>query len=250
MQIAVCVAVTPATDSRISIGPGGDDIVRADLKYELSAYDDFAVEEAIRLVEAAGSGEVHVITVGDGSQKEDLRKLLARGAHRGTILQADVKAADSRAIALALAEEIRAQGATVVFTGKQAVDGDNGQVPAQLAVALDWPIVNKISKLTISGDRFTAEREIEGGIEIVEGSLPCVFSAEKGLNDPRFPSLKGIMAAKKKPLDEKPVTLAEPKLRLERLELPAPRPEGRIVGEGAAAVPALVDLLKNEAKVI
>jgi electron transfer flavoprotein beta subunit len=250
MQVAVCIAVTPATDSKVTIGADGRSLDRTDVKFELSAYDDFAVEEAIRLVEARGEGEVLVLTVGDGSQKEEVRKQLARGAHRACILKADLSEADSRAIAHALAAEIKEAGVQAVFTGKQAVDGDNGQVPALLAVALDWPNVSKISKLEITGDRFRAEREIEGGVEIVEGSLPCVFSAEKGLNEPRFPSLKGIMQAKKKPLEEKDVTLEPAKLRLDSLELPAPRPEGRIIGEGVAAVPELINLLKNEAKVI
>lgn len=250
MQVAVCIAVTPATDSKIAIGSDGKSLDTTDVKFELSAYDDFAVEEAIRLVESAGDGEVHVMTVGDGSQKEEVRKQLARGAHRATILKADVGAADARAIAHALAAEIKAAGTQVVFAGKQTVDGDNGQVPTQLAVALDWPSVNKISKLEIAGDRFRAEREIEGGVEIVEGSLPCVFSAEKGLNEPRFPSLKGIMQAKKKPLEEKEISLEAAKLQLDSLELPAARPEGRIIGEGTAAVPELINLLKNEAKVI
>lgn len=250
MQVAVCVAVTPTTDTKIAIGADGRSLDPTDVKFELSAYDDFAVEEAIRLVEKAGEGEVIVLTVGDGSQKDELRKQLARGADRAVILKADLADADSRSIARALAEEIKAAGVQVVFAGKQAVDGDNGQVPTQLAVALDWPNVNKISKLEITGDRFRAEREIEGGVEIVEGSLPCVFSAEKGLNEPRFPKLKGIMQAKKKPLEEKDVTLEPARLRIDSLELPAPRPEGRIIGEGTAAVPELISLLKNEAKVI
>lgn len=250
MQVAVCIAVTPATDSKIAIGADGRSLDATDVKFELSAYDDFAVEEAIKLVESAGDGEVLVLTVGDGSQKEEVRKQLARGAHRAAILKADISDADARSIARALAAEITAAGVQVVFTGKQSVDGDNGQVPTQLAVALDWPSVNKVSKLEITGDRFRAEREIEGGVEIVEGSLPCVFSAEKGLNEPRFPSLKGIMQAKKKPLEEKDVTLEDAKLRLDGLELPAARPEGRIIGEGTAAVSELINLLKNEAKVI
>ncbi len=250
MQITVCVAVTPATDTKVKIGSDGRSLDPADVSYELNPYDELAVEEALRTVEAAGEGEVQILTVGDGSQKEEVRKCLARGAHRATILKTSIENADSAAIAKALADFIAQGESQLVFLGKQAVDGDNGQVPSQLAVRLGWPVVTKISKLVIAGDGFSAEREIEGGIEKIEGSLPCVFSTEKGLNEPRYPKLKGIMQAKKKPLDEVEISLEPAKLLLDSLELPPARPAGRIIGEGLEAVDTLIDLLKNEAKVI
>jgi electron transfer flavoprotein beta subunit len=250
MQIIVCVAVTPSTETRVKIGADGRSLDAADVKYELNPYDEFALEEALRIKEKAGTGEVTVVTVGDGSQKEELRKCLARGADKAVILKADVSKADSAGIAAALGAFIQKHDAKIVFLGKQSVDSDNAQVPHHLAHLLGWPAVTKISKLEIQDAAFTAHREIEGGIEIIEGALPCVFSAEKGLNEPRYPSLKGIMAAKKKPLEEIDTAIPSPKVVVEKLELPAARPDGRIVGEGQAAVDALVALLRNEAKVI
>ncbi len=250
MQITVCVAVTPSTDTKVSVGSDGRSLDLTDVKFELNPYDEIALEEGLRLKEKLGEGSVDVVTVGDGSQKEEVRKCLARGADTGTILKADISEADSAAIAATLAQYIQNQDSRVAFFGKQAVDGDNSQVPTLVAATLDWPIVAKVSKLEFDGDSFRAEREIEGAVEVIEGSLPAVFSAEKGLNEPRYPSLKGIMAAKKKPLNEVEATLGATRVIAESLELPPARPEGRIVGEGTEAVSELVDLLKNEAKVI
>ena len=250
MQLVVCVAVTPSTDTKVKIADDGKSIDTSDVKFELNPYDEFALEEALRIKEAGGEGEVEVVTVGDGSQKEEVRKCLARGADRATILEADIADADSGAIAQALAEHIKAGDFRIAFFGKATVDGDNSQVPTYVSALLDWPVVNKISKLELDGDSFRAEREIEGGVEIVTGSLPAVFSAEKGLNEPRYPSLKGIMAAKKKPMENKAAGLGATRLVVDSMELPPARPEGRIVGEGVDAVAELMDLLKNEAKVI
>ncbi len=250
MQITVCVAVTPSTDTKVKVGADGKSLDTADVKFELNPYDEIALEEGLRMREKLGAGTVEVVTVGDGSQKEEIRKCLARGADSATILKADITNADSAAIATTLAHHIKSNESRVAFFGKQSVDGDNSQVPTLVSAMLDWPIVAKVSKLEFDGDTFRAEREIEGAVEIIEGSLPAVFSAEKGLNEPRYPSLKGIMAAKKKPLNEVDAVLGEVRILTQSLELPDARPEGRIVGEGAEAVQELVDLLKNEAKVI
>jgi electron transfer flavoprotein beta subunit len=252
MQLAVCVAVTPSTDTRVKIAADGRSLDPTDVKFELNPYDEFALEEAIKIKEKLGTGEVIVLTISEGTapQKEEIRKCLARGADKALLLKANPADADSSGIAACLVAEIKKLGVKAVFLGKQAVDSDSGLVPQHIAHGLDWPVVTKISKLEISGDSFTAHREIEGGVEVIEGKLPCVFSAEKGLNEPRYPTLKGIMAAKKKPLDEVTVTLAAKKAVQEKLELPAPRPEGRIIGEGKAAVDTLIQVLKQEAKVI
>ncbi|MFT7618861.1 MAG: electron transfer flavoprotein beta subunit [Planctomycetota bacterium] len=250
MQITVCVAVTPSTDTKVKVGSDGKSLDLADVKFELNPYDEIALEEGLRIREKVGEGSVNVVTVGDGSQKEEIRKCLARGADTGTILKADISAADSAAIATTLANYLKGNESRIAFFGKQAVDGDNSQVPTLVAAMLDWPIVAKVSKLEFEGDSFRAEREIEGAVEIIEGTLPAVFSAEKGLNEPRYPSLKGIMAAKKKPMTEVDAELGEVRVITESLELPAERPAGRIVGEGVEAVAELIDLLKNEAKVI
>ena len=250
MHISVCVAITPATETRVAIADSGRTIDFTDVKYEIGAYDEFAVEEAIALKEKLGGGEVEIVTVDDGSHQDQIRKCLAIGADKATILKADTTTADSAAVAKALAAHIKNVGSEAVFCGKQSVDGDSSQVPAHIARELSWPVVSKISKLSIDDGSFHAEREIEGGVEVIEGTLPAVFSAEKGLNKVRKPALKGIMAAKKKTIDTVDVTLDAPRVEIESLELPPPRPEGRIVGEGIGAVPELVRLLKDEAKAL
>ena len=250
MQIVVCAAITPSTDTRVKIASDGQSMDLSEAKFEIGPYDEFALEEAIRIKEAAGEGEVIVVTVGDEKKKEELKKCLARGGDRAVLLKTDASDCDSAQIADLLTAWLQDQDAQIVFFGKQTVDGGNSQVPNLVACALDMPAVTKISSLTFDGDSFTAEREIEGAIEVIRGSLPAVFSAEKGLNDPRYPSLKGIMAAKRKPMDEIDVTPGERRVSVTGLSLPPERPAGRIIGEGVAAVSELTDLLKNEAKVL
>ncbi|MCA9321456.1 MAG: electron transfer flavoprotein subunit beta/FixA family protein [Planctomycetes bacterium] len=252
MRITVCVAVTPSTEARIKIAADGKSLDATEVKYELNPYDDFAVEEALRMRDAAGEGEVEIVLVGTGSQAEteELRKCLAKGADRAVILEGNPNDTDSGGVANALAAYLGTVENRAIFFGKQAVDGDSAQVPSYVAARLGWPVVTKISKLEVSGNDFVAQREIEGAVEIVKGTFPAVFSAEKGLNEPRRPTLKGIMAAKKKPLDKQATSLPAPTLIVTSMELPPARPAGRIVGEGKDAVAALMDALKNEAKVI
>ncbi len=251
MKIAVCVVVAPSTDTKVKIGADGQTIDMSDVKLELNAYDEFAIEEALRLKESTGDGEVVLFSVGSPATiKEEIRKGLARGADRAVILDTDTTQLDSSAVAALLTGEIKAFEPEIIFMGKQSVDYDSAQVPSQVAAAMGWPVVTKVSSLAIEGGAFRAEREIEGGVEVVEGTLPAVISAEKGLNEPRYPSLKGIMAAKKKPMEEKAAEAPAPVLVIDCLELPPPRPEGKIVGEGPEAAAKVVELLRNEAKVI
>lgn len=250
MQIVVCAAITPSTDTRVTIGSDGQSMNLSEAKFEIGPYDEFALEEAIQIKEASGEGEVVVVTVGDDSKKEELKKCLARGGDRAVLLQANTSDCDSAQIADILTAWLKEQDAQIVFFGKQTVDGGNSQVPNLVACAMDIPAVTKVSDLKLDGSAFTAEREIEGAVEVIRGSLPAVFSAEKGLNEPRYPSLKGIMAAKRKPLDIIEVTVGDAQVIVTELSLPPERPAGRIVGEGVEAVSELTELLRNEAKVL
>jgi electron transfer flavoprotein beta subunit len=135
-------------------------------------------------------------------------------------------------VAKALAAEIQGLSPQIVWLGKQAVDDDQAQVGPMLGELLSWPCVTVVAKMELNGTQVVVEREIEGGREVVEVQLPAVLAADKGLNEPRYASLKGIMAAKKKPIDEKPATLSEPGLEILAMALPAARSAGRIVGEG------------------
>jgi electron transfer flavoprotein beta subunit len=252
VRIAVCLKRVPDTTSKIVIGADGQSIDEAGLKFVPNPYDEFALEEALKLREAEGAGaagEIVAITVGTEASQETLRTALATGADRAVLLQAS-GSADGLAIARALAEELKGGNYDLILFGKLAVDDYNHQVGVMTAELLELPCVTAISKLSVAGGKLEAEREIEGGIETATASLPAVLTCDKGLNTPRLPSLKGIMAAKKKPLEAKPVTLGAASLTSLGLALPAERKAGRIVGEGADAVPELVRLLRQEAKVI
>jgi electron transfer flavoprotein beta subunit len=188
--------------------------------------------------------------LGPAAAQETIRTALAMGADRGVLLQTDAVPADGFVTAQALATELKGGGWDLILFGKMAIDDYNQQVGPMVAELLGLPCVTAVAHLEIDGTTGVAEREIEGGIEVVEFPLPAVLSADKGLNEPRYPALKGIMAAKKKPLEVKPVQLAVGGIEVVALTPPPERKEGKIVGEGAAAVPELVRLLREEAKVL
>lgn len=250
MNIAVCIKRVPDSETRVKIAPDGKSLDEAGVKFILNPYDEFAVEEALRRKEAAGQGEVAVLAVGPAATQETIRAALAMGADRGVLLQADRLPADGLPVARALAAELKAGGYDLILFGKMAIDDSNHQVGSMVAELLDLPCVSAVSRLEIAGAAGTAEREIEGGVEVIDFPLPAVLTTDKGLNEPRYPALKGIMAAKKKPLEVKPVSLDAGGLEVLAMTPPPERKEGRIVGEGAAAVPELVRLLREEAKVL
>ncbi|MGE5432406.1 MAG: electron transfer flavoprotein subunit beta/FixA family protein [Syntrophomonadaceae bacterium] len=248
MKIAVCVSHVPDTATKIVIGSDGKTIDPNGVTYIINPYDEFAVEEALKTKEKLG-GEVVVISFGKDANKETLRKALAMGADAGVLLKDELQR-DSVGVARALAEEIKAQGAELVFFGKQSVDYDNSITGQLTAEMLGYNCVSVVVDLKIDGSKIVAEREIEGGREVVETSLPVVITAQKGLNEPRYASLKGIMAAKKKVIEEKPAAQAEKTVEILKMKKPALKQPGRIIGTDKTAVPELVRLLKEEAKVI
>ena len=249
MKIAVCLKRVPDTTAKILIGPDRKSIDEAGIKFIPNPYDEFALEEALALKEKAGAGETAVYSVGGASSAETLRSALAMGIDRAVLLQSP-GSPDGLVVAQALAAELAPGGFDLILTGKLAVDDYNHQVGPMLAELLGIPCITSVAHLKIEGGTIEAEREIEGGIEVVTCALPAVITCDKGLNNPRLPSLKGIMAAKKKPLETKAAALGPAGLEVLGLELPAERQPGRIVGEGPDAVPALVDLLRTEAKVL
>ena len=250
MKIAVCLKRVPDTETRVRIAAGGASIDETGVKFVLNPYDEFAVEEALRRKEQAGAGEVVAISLGPDAAQETIRSALAMGVDRGVLLKADQIPADALAVAKALAAELRDGGYDLVLCGKIAADDYNNAVGTMVAELLGMSSVTAAASLTIADGRFTAEREVEGGVEVVTGALPAVVTCEKGLNTPRYPALKGIMAAKKKPIEVKAAALPAAKATVTTLTLPPDRKEGRIVGEGPDAVGELVRLLRQEAKVL
>ncbi|MBZ5495389.1 MAG: electron transfer flavoprotein subunit beta/FixA family protein [Acidobacteriia bacterium] len=258
MKIIVCVKYVPDTAIKVKVAPGGKAVNIADVSFVVNPYDEYAVEEALRIKEKSG-GEVIVLGAGSEKATAGLRTCLAMGADSGILVQDEaMENADSLAIGTALARVCRELSPDIILFGKHAIGVDNGIVPSVVAELLDLPQVSVIVKLEIGEGRFRAEREIEGAREIVEGSLPAVFTAQKDLNTPRYASLKGIMAAKKKTIAVRtPDSLGlmpqdlQPRLAVEEVTLPPARPPGRILtGDVAETVPALVRLLHEEAKII
>jgi electron transfer flavoprotein beta subunit len=252
VKIAVCIKRVPDTESRIKIAGDGKSIDEAGVKFVLNPYDEFAVEEALRLKEKAGTGEVVVVSMGGDANQETIRTALAMGGDRGVLLKlAPAGFLDPLEAARALAAELKAGGFDLILFGKLAIDDYSQAVGTMVAELLELPSVSAVAHLDLAGGKGTAEREIEGGVEVVEFTLPAVLTADKGLNEPRYPALKGIMAAKKKPLEVKPAAVSGGGgISVLDLVLPAGRKEGRIVGEGPGAVAALLDVLRNEAKVL
>ena len=250
MLQVVCIKQVADTETRVKVAADGKVLDPAGVTWILNPYDEFALEQALRFKEAQGSGEVVALSLGGAGVTSTLRNVLAIGADRAIHLKTEGPSADPLATAKALASEIQGLAPQIVWLGKQAVDDDQAQVGPMLGELLSWPCVTVVAKLELSGNKAVVEREIEGGREVIEVELPVVLAADKGLNEPRYASLKGIMAAKKKPIDEKAASLAHPGLEILSMALPAGRAAGRIVGEGVGAVPELVKLLREEAKVI
>jgi electron transfer flavoprotein beta subunit len=238
-------------DARFKIAGDGASVDEAGLKYAMSDFDEWAVEVALQRKEKEGKGEVVVVSLGPDAVQETIRKALAMGADRGVQLKTDKVPFDGLAIARALAAELKGGGYDLILFGKQAVDSSNGVTGPMVAELLGLPCVTAITKLELANGRGTAERALEGAAEVVEFPLPAVLTIDQGLvTQARYPALKGIMAAKKKPLEVKPAQLGEVRVTVTRMELPPERAAGRIIGEGAAAVPELVRLLQTEAKVL
>ena len=250
MDIVVCIKRVPATDTAIKIAPDGKSIETSGVSFEMNAYDEFALEQALSIKEQLGAGTVTAITIGPKLAQKEMRDALARGADKAVLLTTDEWVYDGAAAAQALATYLAANPAQIVLCGKQAVDSDNNQLPSNLAARLGFACVTEVTKLDLADGVFTAERDIEGAREVVTCQTPAVISCNKGLNQPRYANLKGIMAAKKKPLEEVAADLPAAAMEIVSLELPPARAEGKIIGEGADAVPALIEALRNEAKAI
>jgi electron transfer flavoprotein beta subunit len=248
MKLAVCINHVPDTAAKITLTADGKNIDKTGITFILNPYDEIAIEECLRLKEKNG-GEVVAISLGGDAHKETLRKALAMGVDKAVLLKDD-SPRDSFSVARALADYLKEISPDVIFFGKQSVDSDDAAVGTMVAEMLGLPSVSVAVKLEITNGTAIAEREIEGGKEKVQTALPVVFTAQKGLNEPRYPSLKGIMAAKSKPIEEKVPATAKPKVEIVALRKPPSKNAGKIVGTDVSAVPELVRLLHEEAKVI
>lgn len=264
VNIIVCLKQVPDTETQIKIAPDKKSIVKDDIKWIMNPYDEFGVEEALRIKEKYG-GEVTIISVGPKRATEAIRTALAMGADKGILINDPaLEGSDSLGTAKALATVIKDLNYDLIFTGQRGIDDDNGIVGATLAEFLGIPNLSVVTKVEISDDQKSVRvhRPIEGGTVVIESPLPALITAQKGLNEPRYASLPGIMKAKKKPLEEKtladlgldPSEFGESARKLKVIELTPPpeRKPGKIIeGETPEEKAAeLARLLHEEAKVI
>jgi len=250
LNIAVCIKRVPDMELRFSIAADRKSLEPSGLKYDLSDFDGYALEVALQLVEKQGPGEVTVISVGPDGVQETLRKGLAMGAARAVQLKTDEVPVDGLAVARALAAELGVGKFDLILFGRMATDTASGTVGPMVAELLGLPSVTSISHLEVADGRGTARRDLEGAAETVQFPLPAVLSIDEGIARARLATLKGIMAAKKKPLEVKPAALGPVRVTVESMALPPERTGPRFMGEGSDAVPELVRRLREEAKVI
>ncbi len=259
MKSLVCLKQVPDTETQIKVNPEGTGIVTEGIKYIINPYDEFGVEEALRLKEKFKEGEVVILSLGPDRITEAIRTALAMGADRGVhVADQSLAQADPCVVAQTLATAAKSLEYDLIFCGHRAIDDDFAAAGAMLAEFLQIPQVTLVTKIEVAADKKSAvvERDIEGGKETVEVPLPCVVTCQKGLNEPRYASLPGIMKAKKKPIDKKSLAdlgiNAEPKLESRSYSMPPERKAGKKFEEMEPdqAAKLVVQALRVEAKVI
>ena len=260
METVVLLKQVPATESIITLADDGVSIKKDDIKWVINPYDEFAVEEALRIKEAQG-GTVTVVSIGSEKTVEALRTALAMGADKGLLINDPAtENCDALGIAKILSAAIKEIPYDLIIAGQRAVDGDNYQVATAVAEYLGIPNISMVIEAVVQDGKIRCKRTFEGGTMVLESSLPALFTTQRGLNEPRYASLPGIMKAKKKPLDIKTLadigfdseTISKPLTRLLQMKLPSERSGGRMIeGESSREIAVLLaKALQEEAKVI
>ncbi|MBA2871681.1 electron transfer flavoprotein beta subunit [Anoxybacillus calidus] len=257
MNIFVLMKRTFDTEEKIVINNGA--VSEDGAEFIINPYDEYAIEEAIQVRDKHG-GEITVVTVGNEEAEKELRTALAMGCDKAVLIniEDDVEESDQYTTAKILAEYLKDKNPDLILAGNVAIDGGSGQVGPRVAELLGIPYVTTITKLDIDGSKVTVVRDVEGDEEIIETSLPLLVTAQQGLNEPRYPSLPGIMKAKKKPLEELELDDldleeddVEAKTKTIEIFLPPKKEAGKILqGELVDQVKELVSLLHTEAKVV
>lgn len=257
MNIYVLLKRTFDTEEKITIAGGR--INEDGAEFIINPYDEYAVEEAIQVRDAHG-GEVTVISVGSEESEKQLRTALAMGADKAVLvnIEDDVEASDQYTTAKIIAQYLKDQEVDLIIAGNVAIDGGSGQVGPRVAELLEIPYVTTITNLDIQGTKATVVRDVEGDSEVIETSLPLLVTAQQGLNEPRYPSLPGIMKAKKKPLEQLELDDldleeddVEAKTKTIEIYLPPKKEAGKVLtGDLNDQVKELVTLLHTEAKVV
>ena len=249
MKILVTVKRVPDPETVIKVNAGGTGIVTDNVKWVVNPFDEYGIEEGLRIKEKVAGSEVVLVSIGSQTAQEQLRTGLAMGADRAILVKTDDQL-EPLAVARVLAKVIEAEKPDIVVLGKQAIDDDANAVGQMLAELLGWPQATFASKVELDGKAARVTREVDGGLETIAVPLPAVVTADLRLNEPRYASLPGIMKARKKELKELAVgdlgVDVAPKVKIVKLEMPPKRSAGRKVG----SVEELVKLLHDEAKAI
>ena len=248
MNILVCISQVPDTTAKIQVSGDGKSIEKTGVKFILNPYDEFAIEEGLRLRERFG-GTVTALTIGPETSKEILRTALAMGVDKAGIVKTD-DILDSYNVAENIAGYAKSISPDLVIFGRQSIDFDSSGMAPMVAEMLDLPSISVVSSWNIENNAITAERDIEGGKEVLTCSVPCVISAQKGLNDPRYPKLPDIMKAKSKPIEEIASCHGTALVSLTSMALPSSKRVGMIVGDSEAEIASVVTALHEQAKVI
>jgi len=249
MKVLVPVKRVLDYNLKVRVKPDQSGVDLSNLKMSMNPFCEIAVEEAVRLKEKGAATEIVAVSIGPDQAQETIRTALAMGADRGILVKADAEM-EPLAVAKILKAVVAEEAPGLVILGKQAIDDDSNQTGQMLAALLDWPQATFASKVEVAGDKATVSREVDGGIETLSISLPAIVTTDLRLNEPRYVTLPNIMKAKKKQLDTfKPEDLGvDVKPRIKTLKVSEPPKRG--AGVKVADVAALVDKLKNEAKVI
>lgn len=250
MNILVCISRVPDTATKVNIGSDGKSIEEKGVKFTVNPYDEFGIEEGLQLKAKNAGSTVTALTVGTETSTDVLRTALAMGVDKAVLIKGSDKPVDSYYVAKNIANYVNETKPDLILMGRQSIDYDSFMMPSLLGELVDYPSVSVVSKIDIEGDKAKVERDIEGGKEVVEITLPCVMSAQKGLNSPRYPKLPDIMKAKKKPIEEIEAEVTEPKVSVLSMELPRTERVGKVMGDSDADIAELVRALKDDAKVI
>jgi len=248
MKIVVFLKRVPDTGIPVQVNETGNDIVRENLNYVVNPYDEFAIEEALRIKEKVGDAEIVAVSLGDDGAKETLRNALALGADRAVHLKVPTTPfVPPDATAKAFHQFLSQEGFDLVLMGKEAVDDNFGVVPAYLATLAGVPLLTYVVQLEIGDGKVKVHRETDDGAVEVEAPMPCILTTEKGLNEPRLPTLRGIMMAKRKPIDEVEVTLSDSALSLDHMEMPPKKEAGVVIqDEFPKNVERLLEILREK----
>lgn len=246
MKILVCISNVPDTTTKITFTPDNKAFNKAGVQYIINPYDELALTKALELNEAAGGGSVTVIHVGAADTEANLRKALAVGADEA--VRIDAEPTDAFFVANEIAAYAKDKGFDIIFTGRESIDYNGGQVGGMIAELLDLPMVNVINSITLAGNTATIERDIDGGREVVSVNTPFVVSAQKELTEPRIPNMRGIMMARSKPLQVVAPSAAEKRTEISQYQAPQAKAGCKFIDANDAE--SLIQLLHNEAKVI